>query len=343
MSWVHNEFAFRALSHLPRFKQVNNSRQFKLNCRCPVCGDSKKDEHKARFWAYDTGDDILLKCYNCDYVKPIGVYLREYEPELYREFILELRKDRMRSTPVKEPEKEVPKEEKEPEGIKLIHCDRLDKLPIDHPIVKYAIKRCIPQNKWNRLYFTMKWPSLVNSVNPDTYKSEKNEPRLVIPIFNERGKIESFQGRALRKDAPQKYITIKENENATKIYGLDTAKEGQRVFVLEGPIDSLFVDNSIAITGGSLDLGIIPFKEDRAWIMDNEPRHPDTIKRMKRLVDAGEKVVFWDNSPWNNKDINEMIQYGGATVESIRDYIDNNIESGLMAQLRLKKYAKIGV
>lgn len=342
MSWVHNEFAFRALSHLPRFRQVNNASQFKLNCRCPVCGDSQKDQMKARFWAYGTGDNVFLKCYNCDYGKPIGIYLKEYEPDLYREFILELRKDKM-TTRVETKSEPVKVVEKEPEGIKLVHCERLDKLPEAHPIVKYVNNRCIPKNKWNRLYFTMQWPTLVNSVNPDTYKNERQEPRLVIPIFNEKGVIESFQGRALRKDAPQKYITIKQNEHATKIYGLDTAKAGQNVYVLEGPIDSLFLDNAIAITGGAIDLDLVPFKEDRVWIMDHEPRKEDTIKRMKRLIDAGERVVFWDKSPWEKKDINDMVMKEGAKINDIKEYISSNISFGLMAQLRLKNYSKVGV
>ncbi|QQG32100.1 DNA primase [Citrobacter phage CkP1] len=343
MSWVHNEYAFKALSHLPRFRQVNNAAQFKLNCRCPVCGDSQKDQLKARFWAYGTGDNVFLKCYNCDYGKPIGVYLKEYEPDLYREFIIELRKDKMVTKVEPKKVETVSVVEKEPEGIKLVHCDRLDKLPENHPIVKYVIGRKIPKNKWNRLYFTMQWPALVNSVNPDTYKTERNEPRLIIPIFNSSGIIESFQGRALRKDAPQKYMTIKSNEHATKIYGADTAKSGKDVFVLEGPIDSLFLDNAIAITGGAIDLGLVPFPEDRVWIMDHEPRKDDTIKRMKRLIDAGERIVFWDKAPWSSKDINDMVMKEGAKIEEIQSYINDNIASGLMAQLRLKKYSKVGV
>ncbi|ANA49381.1 DNA primase [Salmonella phage vB_SnwM_CGG4-1] len=342
MSWVHNEYAFRALSHLSRFRQVNNVSQFKLNCRCPVCGDSQKDIMKARFWAYGTGDDVFLKCYNCDYGKPIGVYLKEYEPDLYREFILELRKDKMTFKPDAKPEvKKV--EIKEPEGIKLVHCSRLDSLPEEHPIIKYVKHRCIPKSRWNRLYFTMEWPALVNSVNPGTYKNERTEPRLVIPIFNEKGVIESFQGRALRKDAPQKYITIKSNEFATKIYGTDTVKTGQNIFVLEGPIDSLFLDNAIAITGGAMDLELVPFKDERVWIMDHEPRKEDTIKRMKRLIDAGERLVFWDKSPWKEKDINDMIKNEGASIKDIQNYINENIDSGLMAQLRLKRYSKTGL
>lgn len=338
MSWVDNEFAEKVFSVLPRFRRVNGS-QFKLNARCPICGDSQKDEFKARFWCYPAGDSLRVHCFNCDYDNWFNVFLKENDQDLYREYILEKRKESIYDSPINKTAA------KEPEPVqefieKLDHCERLDRLSKDHPIVKYVKARCIPDSALKRLWFTNQWPALVNSVNPGTYSNEKNEPRLVIPIFSREGKIESFQGRALRKDAPQKYITIKANENSSKIYGLDTVKDGD-VYVTEGPIDSLFIPNAIAITGGSLDLDIVPFKDRRVWVMDHEPRHEDTIKRMKRLVDANERVVFWDKSPWSSKDINDMVMKEKATASEILDYIKQNTASGLQAKMRLSRYSKV--
>lgn len=339
MSWVDQEFAERVFSVLPRFRKVGGS-QFKLNARCPICGDSQKDAFKARFWAHPVNDSMRVHCFNCDYSEWFNVFLKEHDADLYREYILEKRKERIFDAPI-QTQKAV-----EPEPVrefiaKLDYCERIDRLVKEHPIVKYLEARCIPESAKKRLWFTNEWPALVNSVNPGTYKNETNEPRLVIPIFSKEGKIESFQGRALRKDAPQKYITIKSHEHATKIYGLDTVDESRTVYVVEGPIDSLFIDNGAAITGGSLDLSTVPWKSNRVWIMDHEPRHPDTIKRMKRLIDAGEAIVFWDKSPWQSKDINDMIRKDGATAAEIMSYIKDNTASGLEAKMRFSRYAKV--
>lgn len=342
MSWVNKEFAIRALSHLPKFRQVNGS-VFKLNCRCNVCGDSEKNIHKARFWAFETKTgDIRLHCFNCAYSDWLSKYLKEYEEELYREYLLEWRKEQSLGR-TQQPAVEVSEKikAKMPTIEKLEFCERLDKLPETHPIVKYVANRKIPKERWNRLWFTNNWQALCNSIKPGTYANEKNEPRLVIPIYNVNKEIESFQGRALRKDAPQKYITIKSNEDATKIYGLDTADDRKRVWVMEGPIDSLFIPNAIAITGGQIALDVVPFKETRVWVMDSEQRHKDTIKRMERLIEAGERIVFWDKSPWPSKDINEMIINDGATVENILEYMNANIAQGLMAKMRLSRYARV--
>lgn len=337
--WIDNEFAYRAFSHLPRFRQINNSSTFKLTFRCPVCGDSQTDAMKARGWYYG-GTPGNVHCYNCQYHNTISGYLKEYDEELYREYLMEVRKEKARMEPKIE---KVPEHKPEPEKKtinSLPSCSRLDKLPEEHPIVKYVKSRCIPKESWNRLWFTLEWPKLVNKIQPGTYKKEIPEPRLVIPIFNKDGKAESFQGRSLRKDAPQKYITIKAFETATKIYGVERVKEGD-VWVMEGPIDSLFIPNAIAITGGSIDLDVVPFKERRVWVMDNEPRHPDTIARMKRLVDAGERVMFWDRAPWRSKDVNDMVMKENATPQEILEYMKQNISSGLHAKMRLSRYSKI--
>lgn len=309
----------------------------------PVCGDSQKDEFKSRFWAYPSNNgSVRCHCYNCEYSDWLSNYLKEYEEDLYREYILERRKEQSFGKTTQGPVDISPKiAAKMPVIEKLPFCERLDKLPENHPIINYVIGRKIPKRSWNRLWFTMQWPALVNTINPGTYKNEANEPRLVIPIFNSNKDIESIQGRALRKDAPQKYITIKAHVDATKIYGLDTIDERNRVWVMEGPIDSLFIPNSIAITGGSIDLNLVPCKETRVWVMDAEARHPDTIKRMTRLVNAGEKIVFWDKAPWPSKDINDMVKDDGATPEEILAYMQSNIEQGLMAKMRLSRYSRV--
>ncbi|QPI13816.1 putative DNA primase [Serratia phage 4S] len=336
MSYVDQEFAERVFSNLLKYRKVSGS-TFKLNARCPICGDSHSDMNKARFWCYPFKDSLRVKCFNCDYSHWFNVFLKEEHPELYRDYLMEKRKEQMI---FQKPVREVAKALKKEIIPVLNFSTRIDHLPVNHPIIKYVRARAIPEAKWDRLWFTYEWPKLCNSVNPGTYKNETNEPRLVIPIFNAEGKIESFQGRALRKDAPQKYITIKASEDSTKIYGLDTVKPNKMVYFTEGPLDSLFVDNGAAITGGSVDLASLPFTGNRAFIMDNEPRHPDTIKRMKKLLDAGEKIVLWDKCPWKAKDINEMITDCGATHEQVNQYIRDNTVHGLMAQLRFKTWAK---
>lgn len=334
MSYVDEEFAELALSRQPRYKKYTGV--FKLNCRCKICGDSEKDEFLARFWARTIDDTVMLKCFNCDYSNNIANYIKSEEPDLYRDYLLEKRKYSFELTPSK-------KEEKEPEK-KVIdfipYSVRLDTVDKNSKLMKYIEKRKIPKSAYDKIYFTKEWQKLVNHIKPDTYKFTKDELRLVIPIFNSNNEIESIQGRALSKDAKAKYMTIKAYEEATKIYGLERIDESKPVIILEGPLDSLFLPNAIAITGGSLDLNTVPFSGNRIWAMDAEPRHPDTKKRVEKLLSHGESVVFWDKWVYEGKDINDFVM-NGATTEDVYNYIINNNESGLKGKLRLGRYFKI--
>lgn len=340
MSFVDDEFAIRYFSYQRNYKMVSRM-PIKLNCSCMICGDSSTNAFKARFWYYYYKNEAFVHCFNCDFSSKFSRFLEEQDESMYREYLMEKRKENTFGTPEKKDETPVfTKTLVKPVIPKLEFAQRIDLLDPTHPVVNYVKGRCIPESKWKRLWFTTKWQNLVNSVKPNTYPEPKNENRLVIPIFNAKGEIESFQGRAL-KQVPNKYITIKAHEDATKIYGLDTVDESKPVLIVEGPIDSLFLDNAIAITGGQLSLDIVPFKENRIWVLDNEPRHPDVIKRNQKLIDAGEKVLFWDAAPWTSKDINDMVKDENASPEEIQEYILNNWEQGLKAKLRMRKFAKI--
>ncbi|AAQ81349.1 DNA primase subunit [Aeromonas phage 44RR2.8t] len=327
-------FAERAMMHLPKFKRKKG----KFNSRCPICGDSQTDMNKARFWMYEKKGDWQVHCFNCGYHSNLGGYLKDREEELYREWLLERRKENNVFKPqVKTIAETFTK--KMPVIEKLNYCTKLDTLPENHPIVKYVANRKIPKSAYSRLWFTKEWQKLVNSISPETYTRERSECRLVIPIFDENGDIQSFQGRALCV-SPNKYITIKAHEDASKIYGMDTIDGNRMVWLMEGPLDSLFIQNAGAITGGSLALNEVPWKSTRVWVLDNEPFHPDTCKRLSRLIDSGERVVMWDKCPWPSKDINDMIIKDGATPEEIEKYFKDNTVSGLQAKLRFGKWKR---
>lgn len=339
--WVDYEYAEILARYYQGYEKVR-ANPLKINARCPVCGDSATDEFKARFWIFDSVKKgmLLVHCFNCDYNNSFSGFLKQQDDALYREYLLEKRKND--TSAVKKVVKEEPKLDNFKTKLtieKLDYCERLDRLDKSHPILKYVEDRCIPKSAYSRLWFTGQWQELVNNVNEDTYENPKPEYRLVIPIYNKQGKIEAFQGRALGNQQP-KYLTIKAHDAASKVYGVDKVDESKTVFILEGPIDSLFIDNAIAITGGSLDLDEVPYKENRAWVLDNEPRHPDTMKRLKKLIEAGEQVVMFDSVPWSGKDINEIVKNGEATIEQVNEYINENIVSGLMAQLKFAKFCK---
>ena len=125
------------------------------------------------------------------------------------------------------------------------------------------------------------------------------------------------------------------DDDAPKIYGLDKINNEFPVFVTEGPFDSTFVSNSIAMCGADGDVrkwGI----SDPVWVYDNEPRSHEIVKRISSTIDRGEKVVIWPNNI-NEKDINDMILAG----HDVMGVLNSNTYSGLTAQLQFNTWKRI--
>jgi DNA primase len=156
----------------------------------------------------------------------------------------------------------------------------------------------------------------------------------LIPFRNEKGEVFAYQGRSFGKEKP-KYITIRLDNNTTKIFGLDRVDNSKQIYAVEGPLDSLFLDNCVAVGGADLS----KLKNDIIIIFDNEPRNREICKQMNSSIRFDKKVVIWPDS-MKHKDINDMIM-SGYTKEQIQEIINDNIFSGAAARLRFIEWKKI--
>ena len=124
-------------------------------------------------------------------------------------------------------------------------------------------------------------------------------------------------------------------DDAPKIYGLDEIKKDTPVYITEGPFDSTFIKNSIAMCGADAN-PVLWGISDCVYIYDNEPRNAEIVSRISRVIEMGQKVVIWP-STIKEKDINDMI-LSGLNVQSV---IESNIYSGLQAKLKFTTWKKI--
>src|SRR6056300_315134 len=181
--------------------------------------------------------------------------------------------------------------------------------------------------------------TFVNKVKPKTFPYIKQDhPRLIIPFFDTAGKLFAFQGRAFGNEQP-KYLTIKLDEKKQKVYGLERINFQRPVFITEGPLDSLFVDNCLAAAGADLILKNKISNEEVTYIFDNEPRNKEIIKRMYSVVEKNYNVVIWP-SEIQLKDVNDLI-LSGLTKAEVYDIISKNTYSKLSALTKLNDYKKV--
>ena len=125
------------------------------------------------------------------------------------------------------------------------------------------------------------------------------------------------------------------NEDSPKIYGLNNINLNEEVYVTEGPFDSTFVENSIALCGADGNLKSLGIR-DYVWIYDNEPRNIDIVRRIEKCINNGEKVIIWP-STIKQKDINDMVISG----HSIMNVLKLNTYKGLEAKVKFIEWKRV--
>ena len=331
-SYIDLKFITNISSRLGQFKKKTD---YLFNFRCPHCGDSQKSKTKARAYFYRVKNDMFFKCHNCGQGQSLANFIKFIDPKMYEQYLLERYK---KSAPA------TPKPEFKFEPVKFKEKTLLDKLKKisdltpDHPARLYCIDRKIPEKYFDILYLSEKFMTLVNEVKPNTYKVYKDHPRLIIPFYDTTGKLFAFQGRSFGNEQP-KYLTVKLDENKQKVYGMERVSFQKPIFITEGPLDSLFVDNCIAAAGADLILRNTIPNDQITYIFDNEPRNKEIIDRMYKVIEKDYNLVVWPED-MRHKDINDIIM-SGVSKTDLQTIISNNTHSKLSALTQLKYWKKI--
>ena len=323
MDLVDSKFIGLISPRLQKFKKIKSDL---YNFRCPICGDSQKNKSKTRGYLYGVKADVNFRCHNCGASMTFSNFLKTLDPVIHKQYVFERFKNNKtgRGTVVEEPKFDF----KPPQFAPKVDLPRASE---NDAARLYLEKRLIDPKIFNYTPTFKKW---VNTLVPNKFSDiTYDEPRIIIPLIYENQLI-GFQGRALGPNSV-KYITIMLDDDSPKIYGLDKINNEFPVFVTEGPFDSTFVSNSIAMCGADGDVrrwGI----NDPVWVYDNEPRSHEIVKRISNTIDRGEKVVIWPNNI-NEKDINDMILAG----HDVMDVLNSNTYSGLTAQLQFNTWKRI--
>ena len=334
MLYIDAKFVGQISYKLRNFKKKND---YYWNFSCPICGDSKKNELKARGFVYKNQDRLVYKCHNCGVSKSIGGLLKQLDPLVYNEYVLERYKENTSKHMPHTNVKEVVPEIAHDISTDLIMAGA-QSIQSNQEALQYVMSRKIPADRWKDLYYVPKFKEFVNNLKYTFPDTTYDAPRLIIPFFDEDGKCIAFQGRAFGKEMP-KYVTIKLDEKKEKIYGLDRMDHNKRIYVTEGPIDSMFIPNAIAVAGAGFDTKFIDaIKDNATLIMDNEPRSKEITKFIEKLIDNNYTVCLWPDTI-QEKDINEMV-LAGKSVDSIMDTINTNTFQGMEAKLKFIQWRK---
>jgi hypothetical protein len=216
---------------------------------------------------------------------------------------------------------------------------RLSSLPEDNIAVQYCKKRGLPQEAFERLYFIDNIRKIETLTNKYKEKITTDEPRLVIPFYNKEKQLEGVSCRALGSET-LRYITVKIKDDALMIFGIDTVNRNKKIYAVEGPLDSLFLPNSIAVGGvafAKLSETDLP-KERLIIVLDNQPRNKEVCKQYKRYIDGGFNICIWPQTI-QEKDINDMVIALGDS-DKVKKIIDKNTFQSLEAELKFVSWKR---
>lgn len=338
-NFIDQKYIGLVSSQLELFKQIN---QQTYNFRCPFCGDSKRRLTKTRGYFYFRDNKWKYKCHNCGHTDNLYGVLEHVNPALLKQYTFEIFREmggKQRLTNEKKSVKDrfLFRNEKQDAYLStpIGELKKISQLSPDHSAKKYIVSRKIPSNRHYELFYTDNFQELANKFKPGKFNPvAKSDPRVVIPFISRDGELVAFQGRAINNSV-QRYIMIVVDYDAPRYYGFNHVDLRKPVYILEGPIDSMFVKNAVAYGTLQTTAGLDEFSATEfVFVFDNQYRNKDVCRHMKRIINAGHYIVLLPNK-MTGKDINEMI-LTGTNQRDIMSLLEKYTFKGLSASTNFK-------
>lgn len=322
----------------PRLENFRQKSEYLWNFRCPICNDSKKNKLKARGYIYRKKNDLFFMCHNCSSSTTISKLIKFLDPHLYKNYQLDRFKHDSHSN-TKLPDFSLAKETPKFSTTHKINLPTIESLPEKHSAKQFLLNRKLSTTFYSTLFYAENFSDFIRKFLPNHSNTFVNDKRIIIPFYDEKNILLGIQGRAIETN-PVKYITLKVSENSKKIFGLNRINFDKTIYIVEGPIDSLFLDNCLAVMDANLHKSsVLIGNYDFVYIWDNEPRNKNIVKQIEETIKLGKKVCIWPQNI-KEKDINDMILSGYSSSE-LQAIIDANTYHDLSAKLKFQQWKKI--
>lgn len=283
--------------HSESNKQMIKEMPGRLNLACPVCGDSHEDSTKKRgnlYW-----DTLQYHCFNC------GVHSDAYQ--LLKEYNINFR-DREDSIAVIDYIQNHKIEVQNTEVLELGIFKKIHELAPTRQQLKQWFK-FVDIEPGDPAFFYLRNRMLSHKLEHFMYSPK--DRRIIVLNLAPKDKVIGFQTRALSKHRSARYLTYDivkiytetgQHLDATEdellslkkistLFGVLTADLQREVTMFEGPIDSMFINNSIGLATAGRDTQEFDEIPTIRYMFDND--HTGKKKMMEKLK-RGKKIFIWD-------------------------------------------------
>lgn len=300
---------------LDGYKKVSSN---KVNCRCPICGDSKTNKRKKRGWFLwnKRFDTYVYSCFNCGISTNFQNICKTFSPSLYEQYKIKEREENFNSyvTASKEESKEA-QEEIDDDVIGLSVLPHGSTKCSDVPeCLEYLMNRKVPQ------MFIKKW------------KYHKSFG-LIVPFELDTDDIYGWQSRKLK----EKIFHTELPEENYKIWNWFSVDKTKPLFLCESIIDATMLYRigyqSIAILGSDIESSALEEISEPIFVFD----HDETgYKKMIKYSKVYSKAKFLQfDKRIKQKDLNEII-VSGVSDEKFKKFIDSSIKTAFEIQVQSK-------
>lgn len=296
---------------------------------CPICREGASWLKKRRCFFIPQKD--LIYCHNCGWSSRPLKWIQEVTHMSYDEIIDECEQDLIIPT-IKQTKLQI--SPTLPDNSINLYDTVQTSFYQDNEIVQLALKEV----KRRRLDTAINRPKAIYlSLTDFTHKN-----RLILPFYDD--KIVFYQSRELFP-SQAKYLSRRNSEKT--LFNFDNIDSSlEYVFIFEGPIDSFFVRNGIAVAGiqeKSHTLFTTAQQQQiqqligvkQIWVLDSQWLDRAAFKKTQILLDQGKSVFIWPKDFGEKfKDFNDIAIALGLN-EIPLDFILKNTCSGYQGSMKL--------
>lgn len=306
------------------------------NFECPICNEGKSAGKKRR--GFYNADDNYFYCHNCNRGWDVIKWIQTVCGINYHEIVEESQSynyttiDESVSARFYEPVKKTDFGTLPEDSINLFDDCQLNYY-IHEPTVRMA-HQIITSRRIDKAINKPKsiWVSLKDKIH-------KN--RLCIPFYDEDNQIRFYQTRTiLAEDMNDKPKYLSKLNAEKRVYGINNVNPLiDYLFIFEGPIDSMFIENGVAVCGLHLTESqqVILNKYalyEKIWVPDNQFIDNAAREKSLQMIDDGASVFIWPKELRQFKDLNEIVcKYQLNKIAP--NVIINNTYKGLEAKTKL--------
>ena len=338
--WIDQKYINFVISRLDQGSKI---KQNEWVARCPVCGDSKKSQFKRRFHISFAKGEYLCHCFNCDYAASFYGFLKDYFPDLYKDYKFEkIKEDGIGSKrPKRKKSNSTSKVLLESSGPSKVNG--LIKIRKGDLAYTYLESRHVQEYVNKYFFYTDNFQEFINKFRKD--KEVFDGPSIVVPLLDFNKQVIGFQARVLPKyqnKARQRYYTIRIKDESRVMFVPLHVDLSKRFYVVEGIFDALMLPNAIANLSSALHSlkKHMPeeIQKNAVYFYDNEPRHKEIMRLLKKTA-RKDCVVIPDNK-MSTKDLNEWIVSGKISKQKLAKYVQKRTFCPPKSLLVLVNYVK---